>query len=266
MTNTVEDEKRDKDGEVKGLADAGRRKAVKTLVSCVTVLAAYHVLPTRWETPIIESISLPAHAATSGTSLHDPCEVTWIEGYQDSHAVIIKVTGYVTPPTKGLATKIVATGNPDTTATATAKTAAAADGTFSATITLNTATGLGSVAVTTTVTGADGSAHCSVNVPQQASPPSGTDEHFAEITQSGTQVLLTIRPPTAIHDNGDKYNWTIFANDIVFASTAGARPITRTETILFDNLDIVVGAVYLLTFTYTANAYIAADSKTFTGA
>ena len=156
------------------LENQSRRKAVKTIVGGVTVLTAYHALPVRWGTPIIEQFFLPAHAATSGTSLHDPCEVTWVDGYQDSHVVVIKVSGFVTPPTGGLATKIVATGNPDATATATVNATTAADGTFSATITLNTATGLGTVAVTTTVTGADGSAHCSVNIPQRSGPSNRT--------------------------------------------------------------------------------------------
>lgn len=46
---------------------AGRRKALKTIVGGVTALAAYNVLPSKWGTPIIEQVFLPAHAATSGT-------------------------------------------------------------------------------------------------------------------------------------------------------------------------------------------------------
>jgi hypothetical protein len=48
------------------LENAGRRKAVKTIVGGVTALAAYNVLPVKWGTPIIEQVFLPAHAATSG--------------------------------------------------------------------------------------------------------------------------------------------------------------------------------------------------------
>jgi hypothetical protein len=47
--------------------DPSRRKLVKALVGGVTVLAAYHTLPTNWSKPLISQISLPAHAATSGT-------------------------------------------------------------------------------------------------------------------------------------------------------------------------------------------------------
>lgn len=51
------------------LADAtktSRRKVVKNLVFGVSALAAYSALPTKWGTPIIEQVFLPAHAATSG--------------------------------------------------------------------------------------------------------------------------------------------------------------------------------------------------------
>lgn len=48
------------------LGNVGRRKALKTIVGGVTALAAYNVLPSKWGTPIIEQIFLPAHAATSG--------------------------------------------------------------------------------------------------------------------------------------------------------------------------------------------------------
>lgn len=48
------------------LQSSGRRKAVKTLVSGVVAISAYHALPTKWGAPIIEQVFLPAHAATSG--------------------------------------------------------------------------------------------------------------------------------------------------------------------------------------------------------
>jgi len=46
-----------------------RRKAVKTIAGGITALAAYQYLPAKWETPIIESIFIPAHAQTSGTGI-----------------------------------------------------------------------------------------------------------------------------------------------------------------------------------------------------
>lgn len=59
------------------LENESRRKAVKTIVGGVTVLAAYNVMPAKWGTPIAEQIFLPAHAATSGSTLHDPCNVNF---------------------------------------------------------------------------------------------------------------------------------------------------------------------------------------------
>ena len=47
------------------LENKGRRKVVKGIVCGVTAFAAYHALPVRWGTPIIEQVFLPAHAATS---------------------------------------------------------------------------------------------------------------------------------------------------------------------------------------------------------
>jgi len=48
--------------------NSGRRKVIKALVGGATTIAAYNLLPAKWGTPIIESVFLPAHAATSGIS------------------------------------------------------------------------------------------------------------------------------------------------------------------------------------------------------
>jgi hypothetical protein len=48
------------------IEDAGRRKAVKTIVGGVAAVAAYNVLPSKWGVPVIEQVFLPTHAATSG--------------------------------------------------------------------------------------------------------------------------------------------------------------------------------------------------------
>lgn len=50
------------------IESASRRKAVKKIVTGVSALTAYSILPTRWERPIVEQIFLPAHAKTSGDS------------------------------------------------------------------------------------------------------------------------------------------------------------------------------------------------------
>lgn len=47
------------------LDSVSRRKAVKRIVGGVSALAAYNMLPIKWEKPIIEQIFLPAHAQTS---------------------------------------------------------------------------------------------------------------------------------------------------------------------------------------------------------
>ncbi len=79
------------------LENAGRRKAVKTLIGGATAIAAYNLLPTKWGTPIIEQIFLPAHAATSG------CLITGLSasiksGDSSSSTVVVNVTGQVTCP------------------------------------------------------------------------------------------------------------------------------------------------------------------------
>ncbi|MDB4516109.1 hypothetical protein N9089_00770 [Crocinitomicaceae bacterium] len=64
----------------------GRRKAVKQIAGGLTALAAYHVLPAKWETPIIESIFIPAHAQTSGQLVEHEHPHTHDENHPDTHA------------------------------------------------------------------------------------------------------------------------------------------------------------------------------------
>ncbi len=109
---------------------------------------------------------MPAHAATSGTAIHDPCSITLVSGNQSTASVSIRVDGYVTPPTANLPTAIVGTSSRG--ASATVNTSTAADGTFQGTLTLNDGPGITSISVVTTVTGADGSAGCSINIPAAA--------------------------------------------------------------------------------------------------
>ena len=76
-------------GKSESIRNKSRRKAVKTIVGGVTALAAYQVLPSVWNKPIIEQIFLPAHAATSAAGLQDPCDIALLEGTQDSKSVKI---------------------------------------------------------------------------------------------------------------------------------------------------------------------------------
>ncbi|PHR26246.1 MAG: hypothetical protein COA36_12585 [Desulfotalea sp.] len=51
------------------IEDKKRRRVVKGIVCGLTAFTAYNVLPSKWGTPIIEQVFLPAHAATSGILL-----------------------------------------------------------------------------------------------------------------------------------------------------------------------------------------------------
>jgi hypothetical protein len=65
------------------IENAGRRKAVKTIVGGVTAVAAYNLLPAKWGTPIIESVFLPAHAATSGVEVPVDPSIPVTPGHPD---------------------------------------------------------------------------------------------------------------------------------------------------------------------------------------
>ncbi len=57
--------KQPEDNQTITIEDKGRRKAVKTILGGVTAIAAYNLLPAKWDVPYVESVFLPAHAATS---------------------------------------------------------------------------------------------------------------------------------------------------------------------------------------------------------
>lgn len=153
--------------------DHGRRSAVRKIVVSVGVLTGMSVLPEQWTRPIIGQIFLPAHAATSGSALHDPCTVERRIGDQTTATVVIKVTGYVTPPTANLSVLVTAQATGGANATETGKTTTDTKGNFEAFITIGGGPGINKVDVTTDVTGADGVAQCSVTIPAP-SPPATT--------------------------------------------------------------------------------------------
>ncbi len=71
MKEVFEQQNKDEDvsySNDKIIDSSSRRKAVKAFVGGVTALAAYNLLPAKWGTPYVESVFLPAHAATSGAS------------------------------------------------------------------------------------------------------------------------------------------------------------------------------------------------------
>jgi hypothetical protein len=143
--------------------DQGRRSAMRKIAISVGVLAGISVLPEQWTRPIIGQIVLPAHAGTSGATLHDPCVVENMGGDQTTATVNIKVTGFTTPPTANLPVLVTATASGGANAAVTAQSTTNAAGTFEVFMTIGGGPGISSVAVTTSVTGADGIARCSVN-------------------------------------------------------------------------------------------------------
>lgn len=158
------------------LENQGRRKAVKTIIGGVTAFTAYHALPVKWNSPIIEQIFLPAHAATSGSSLHDPCAVEIRGGDDKSADVMVKVTGFVTPPVANLPVLVTATADGGTNQKVDANTRTSATGTFEVYITVGGGPGITGVNVTTTVTGADGVANCVVRTIAPSSSTIGCSE------------------------------------------------------------------------------------------
>lgn len=88
-----------------------RRKAVKTIAGGVTALAAYNALPVKWGKPIIEQIFLPAHAATSGSTITG-LTVEHRAGDLSSTSVIVKITGQLVPPAAGVPVNIAVTPTP----------------------------------------------------------------------------------------------------------------------------------------------------------
>lgn len=141
--------------------DHGRRSAMRKIAVSAGVLVGISVLPERWTRPIIGQIVLPAHAATSGATLHDPCEAEWRGGDATTATVIVKVTGFVTPPTANLPVLVTATAGGGTNAQVIAQSSTNAAGTFEVFVTIGGGPGITVVNVTTSVTGADGIARCS---------------------------------------------------------------------------------------------------------
>ena len=143
--------------------DQDRREAVKTLLGGITAITAFHVLPCRWDSPIIEQVFLPAHAATSGSSLHDPCAVELRSGDVKSAEVLVKITGFVTPPTANLPVLVTATAVGGANSKVEGKTTTSSQGTFELFLTVGGGPGITSVNVQTAVAGADGVANCVVH-------------------------------------------------------------------------------------------------------
>lgn len=79
-----------------------RRKAVKNiLMAGGSAITAGQLSSAEWTKPVIESVVLPAHAATStiGFSISDPVSLSYICTSDD---VIIDITGYINQPIAGI--------------------------------------------------------------------------------------------------------------------------------------------------------------------
>jgi len=145
--------------------DKSRRSALKKILVGAGVLAGYQVLPKQWTKPIIEQVVLPAHAQTSGLSIHDPCQSSLVSGNQGSTTVIINVKGYVTPAAANVPITIVATPTGGTGGSITVHTTTDANGEYSININVAGGPGITFVSILTTATGASDSGRCSVDVP-----------------------------------------------------------------------------------------------------
>jgi hypothetical protein len=156
------------------LINHDRRSAMKKIAVGVGVVAGASILPESWTRPIIGQIVLPAHAATSGSSLHDPCAVELRSGDNTSATVAVKVTGFVTPPTAGLPVNIGATAVGGAGLKVEGKSTTDANGNFEAFLTIGGGPGITSVNVTTVVAGADGAANCVVHTTSAATPTATT--------------------------------------------------------------------------------------------
>lgn len=92
------------------IQNPSRRKMVKTIIIGAGTIAAYHTLPTKWSTPIIDQICLPAHAATSGEGegFLGPCTFVELSTTQADYRILVE--GYISPPRAGITIRIDAWG------------------------------------------------------------------------------------------------------------------------------------------------------------
>lgn len=208
--------------------NSSRRRVVKTIVCGVGTLAAYHVLPVNWSTPVIEQIFLPAHAATSGITLSDSCTAELVSGNQESSIDVIRSSGFVTPPTGGLDVTIVATPNGGSGGPVSVATSTASDGTFSAEITMVGGPGIVGVGVTTTVAGVNGAAHCSVGIPP-ADHPSAQPPQQPQTKHYTGPITLVLSPGGSTADRQTCVSIT--GDNAVFYYTNGTSTSSGTGTV-----------------------------------
>jgi hypothetical protein len=216
---------------------------VKSIVGSMAALAAYHVIPVRWSSPVIEQVFLPAHAATSGSSLHDPCSVELRGGDSSSQNVIIKVAGYVTPPTANLSVLVTATANGGANQKAEGKTTTNNAGNFEVFLTVGGGPGITSINVQTVVTGASGVANCVVHLGSQCTNPTCTGD--GTVYASSTATLVVSDTNTMDDDILE-----VFVNGVSLGTTNQAWNSPST----FNNVNINLGS-NTISFTYVSGSF-----------
>ena len=216
------------------LKSVSRRKAVKQIVGGVSALAAYNMLPVRWEKPIIEQIFLPAHAAVSGITLSDPCTAELVSGNQETSIDVIRVSGFVTPPVGGLEVTIVGTPNGGSGGPVTVTTTTGSDGTYSAEVTMVGGPGIIGVGATTTVAGINGAAHCSVGIPPADHPSAQPPTSDFTATQGDVGIAinnLDTGPNTVVTLIGTLSSSNGQSDNLgVFPGTTGGTTFTYNTT------------------------------------
>lgn len=246
--------------------NSSRRRAVKTIAGGVGALAAYHVLPVNWSTPVIEQIFLPAHAAVSGITLSDPCTVELVRGDQESSIDVIRVSGFVTPPVGGLEVSIAATPNGGSGGPVTVMTSTASDGTYSAEVTMVGGPGIAGVGATTMVAGVNGAAHCSVGIPPADHPSaqrpqqptfslscSGTPPCGSTVTPGQeVSVIVTVTPNPGA---GQSVTWEPFCGGFSIGAnttdTNSSGEITTPTNIIPTTLCLPSDGTFRIVFKYS---------------
>jgi hypothetical protein len=231
------------DKECFGLESHERRKAVKSIVGTMAAIAAYHVMPVKWDSPVIEQVFLPAHAATSGSSLHDPCSVGVRGGDSTSQNVIIKVTGFVTPPTANLPVLVTATAVGGGNLKVEGKTTTNTTGNFEVFLTIGGGPGITSVNVQTAVTGASGVANCVVHMGSQCTNPACTGDGTVYASSTATLVVSDL-------NQADDDILEVFVNGVSLGTTNQAWSSPST----FNNVNINLGS-NTISFTYVSGSF-----------
>ncbi len=189
--------------------DTNRRRAIKKIAVGVGVLAGYSVLPEQWTRPVIGQITLPVHAATSGVTLSSSsCTATLVSGDQSTAEVTVEVTGSVSPATENMSAEIVADGAESVVAMTDA------DGTYTGDLTVTGGPGLTEISVQVTVSGAEGTASCTVAVPAEAetktpTDPTETEEYNSKETYSLNSLAGNNKRFTWLNHTGSYYGGKI---------------------------------------------------------